>query len=229
MLLNKIKGITAVFMISILFALVAFNLEFRLQQKTSADTVRYIIDAGHGIPDGGTSGADGTTEQELNLAIALKISDHLNKNKVPHLLTRSDENSIFTEGNSIHRKKVSDIRNRIALADENPSATMVSIHMNSYPDPSVRGIQVFYTAGNDRAKLIAEELQRNLNAKLQPEHTKTAKTISKNIYLFSHIDNPSVLIECGFLTNADDLAQLKDSDYQLQLSNLIAEVLMNQN
>lgn len=229
MLLNKIKGISAVFAISVLFALVAFNLQYRFQLKeASADETRYILDAGHGLPDGGTSGADGTTEQELNLAVTLKVSDALKSYSVPHILTRSDENSIFTEGETIHAKKVSDIRNRIAIAKENPAIPLISIHMNSYPDPSVRGIQVFYTADAPSAKALAEQLQLKFNSELQPENTKTVKTISKNIYLFSHIDNPSVLIECGFLSNSEELGKLKTAEYQEKLSALIAEVLAMQ-
>ena len=230
MLLNKIKGITAVFSISILFTLVAFNLHYQYQPKsTSGDEIHYILDAGHGIPDGGTSGADGTAEQELNLAVTLKISDFLNEYQIPHILTRSDENSIYTEGKTIHAKKVSDIRNRIAIADKNPHIPLISIHMNSYPDSSVRGIQVFYSANDSRAKELAEDLQLAFNTELQPENTKTIKTISQNIYLFSHVENPSVLIECGFLSNSQDLAALKTPEYQEQVSKIIAEVLATQN
>lgn len=226
MLLQKIKGITAVLTISVLFALFAFNLEQRFQaQNVSAKEFSYIIDAGHGIPDGGTSGKDGTTEQELNLAIALKVSEMLKNKSISHVLTRKDENSIYSEGTSIHAKKVSDIRERVAIAGKSPESPLISIHMNSYPDPDVQGIQVFYTNGNERAKKIADALQSAINAELQPNNTKVVKTISKNIYLFSHVENPSVLIECGFLSNPQDLAQLKTSEYQEKISTVIAEVL----
>ena len=228
MLLRKIKGITAVFTICILFALVAAQLPHDfLSLNTSTKNIQYIIDAGHGIPDGGTVGADGTTEQELNLAIALKLSKELEKHMVNHILTRSDENSIFTEGETIHAKKVSDVRERIAIASKTPVTPVVSIHMNSYPSQSVRGIQVFYSEGNTEAKKLAEALQNAFNAQIQPDNTKTLKTISKNIYLFSHISNPSVLIECGFLTNPQELQKLKTEEYQETLAKLMAEVLIS--
>ena len=229
MLLNKIKGITAVFMISLVFALTAFNLQYQFQMRsTSADEIRYMLDAGHGIPDGGAIGADGTTEQELNLAITLSVSKLLEREEISHVLTRTDENSIFSEGETIHAKKVSDIRNRIAIANETPNVPLVSIHMNSYPDSSVHGIQVFYTGGNEQAKKLAEALQLAFNTEIQPENTKTVKTISKNIYLFSHISNPSVLIECGFLSNSKELSALKTPEYQEKISQVIAEVLAMQ-
>ncbi len=229
MFLNKIKGISAVFAISIIFALAAFNLQYRVQLKeTAVEEVQFILDAGHGIPDGGTSGSDGTTEQELNLAVTLKLSDALKSYSISHVLTRSDENSIYSEGETIHAKKVSDVRNRIAIAKENPAVPLISIHMNSYPDSSVHGIQVFYSDQDSRAKVLAEQLQLAFNTELQPENTKTLKTISKNIYLFSHIENPSVLIECGFLSNSEELERLKTAEYQEKLSALIANVLAKQ-
>lgn len=227
MLLRKIKGIAAVFAICILFALVAAQLPHDFWAlNTSTKNIQYIIDAGHGVPDGGTVGKDGTTEQELNLAIAQKLSKILEENMVSHVLTRADENSIFTEGETIHAKKVSDVRRRIAIANETPATPVISIHMNSYPSQSVRGIQVFYNEGNTEAKKLAETLQSVFNAQIQPDNTKTIKTISKNIYLFSHINNPSVLIECGFLTNPDELQKLKTDEYQTTLAKLIADVLI---
>lgn len=226
MLIRKIKGISAVFLICIVFTIVAVHLPTRfLGVHTSSKSVRFIIDAGHGIPDGGAVAEDGTTEQELNLAIVLKLSDELNKQKIAHRLTRSNENSIYTEGDTIHAKKVSDIKQRITVANETPTIPLISIHLNSFPNRSVCGIQVFYKEGDDESKKLAEALQRAFNAQIQPENTKTIKPISKNIYLFSNIPNPSVLIECGFLSNQEDLEMLKTDEYQEQLALVISKVL----
>ncbi len=226
MLLRKIKGISAVFCICIIFALVASHLPGGITGlHTSSQNVRYILDAGHGIPDGGAVGVDGTTEQELNLAITLSLSQKLDKAQIPHILTRTDENSIFTEGETIHAKKVSDVKQRIAIASENPVTPVISIHLNSYPSASVHGIQVFYNEGNTDAKKLAETLQSAFNNQIQPDNAKVIKPISKNVYLFSHISNPSVLIECGFLSNSDELNKLKTPEYQDQLAQVIATVL----
>lgn len=226
MLLRKIKGVTAVFIICAIFAVAAGYMEHRFHiANTAGEGVRYILDAGHGVPDGGAVATDHTTEQELNLAITLKLSALLEQRAISHILTRSDENSIFSEGKTIHAKKVSDIKNRIAIAQQNPGVPVVSIHMNSYPSSSVHGIQVFYSDGNDEARKLAEALQTKFNETLQADNGKVVKTISKNVYLFSHISNPSVLIECGFLSNAEELEKLKTESYQQQLAEIIAEVL----
>lgn len=229
MLYSKIKGIVAVFVICFAFTLIAGNLPyFAIEKSAAAGEIRYIIDAGHGIPDGGAVGVDGTTEQELNLAVALKLSEQLDQNTIPHILTRADENSIYTDGETIHAKKVSDIKKRIEIANENKNALFLSIHMNSYPSGSVHGIQVFYNDGNTEAKLLAGALQDAVNTALQPDNIKTVKTISKNVYLFSHIQNPTVLIECGFVSNSEELNKLKTVEYRELLAKTIAEVLKGQ-
>ncbi len=229
MLLNKLKGIVAVFSICLVFTAVASKLPyFNMFQNTGNQQIQYIIDAGHGIPDGGAVGVDGTTEQELNLAISLKLAELLKNNKVSFKQTRLDENSIYTEGETIHAKKVSDVRQRIAIANKVPDIPFVSIHMNTYPNSNVHGIQVFYGDGNENARNIAQSLQQAFNQQIQPDNAKVIKPISKNIYLFSHIQNPSILIECGFISNGEELNKLKSEEYQENLARIIASVLMGQ-
>lgn len=226
---KKIQGVVAVLIICLVFSVIAGNMPYYIfDLNTSADHIQYILDAGHGIPDGGAVGVDGTTEQELNLAITLMLSEKLDQSGIAHILTRSDENSIYSEGETIHAKKVSDVRNRIAIADENAAVPLISIHMNSYPNNSVHGIQVFYNDGNAGSKELADALQAAFNTALQPDNAKTVKTISKNVYLFSHISNPAVLIECGFVSNSEELNKLKTEEYQSQLAQIIADVLAAQ-
>ncbi len=229
MLLNKIKGVSIVFLICIVFTVIVSSLPYYTSTKeTTGESVQYIIDPGHGVPDGGAVGADGTTEQELNLAISLKIEAMLRKKKINCILTRSDENSIYTEGESIHAKKVSDIRNRVDLATKNKNIPVVSIHLNTFPDRSVSGTQVFYKEGDDASRLLAQDLQNSFNQKIQKENPKVIKPISKNIYLFSHIENPAVLIECGFISNNEELSKLKTEAHQKKIAKIIVDELVKQ-
>ncbi len=227
MLFRKIKGVTIVFSICAVFALVAAQIQYFSSDHVSTKNVSYIIDAGHGIPDGGAVGKDGTTEQELNLSIALKLSKRLEKMGISNVLTRSDENSIFQEGETIHEKKVSDIKQRIKIANDYGSVPLISIHMNTFPDQSVKGIQVFYSSKNEQSMDLAQKMQTALNENFQPKKPRVIKPIPNNIYLFSHIDNPSIIIECGFISNDDELKLLKDNRYQENLADTIAAVLAN--
>lgn len=227
MLFRKIKGITIVFSICAIFALSAAQLQYFTDEYVSGKTISYIIDAGHGIPDGGAVGADGTTEQELNLSIALKLSKQLEKSGLSSVLTRSDENSIFEEGETIHEKKVSDIKHRIKIAENYKNTPLISIHMNTFPNSSVKGIQVFYSAKNDQSTELAQKVQNALNEQFQKENPRVIKEIPSNIYLFSHIENPAIIIECGFISNKTELKLLKEEDYQEKLAEVIATILAN--
>lgn len=191
-----------------------------------SNEVKVIIDAGHGEPDGGAVAIDGTPESEINLQIALKIYNKLKSNNINCILTRTNESGIFTEGNSIHSKKVSDIRNRVKIANDNKNALFLSIHMNTFPSPDVCGAQVFYKPSSELSKNIASEVQNIINLKFQSENQKKIKTIPSNVYLFKHIPNDCVLIECGFLTNKDDLDKLKNDDFQNSLSESICEAVV---
>ncbi len=224
------KTHAALFTASILSAAVViftvfFGLKNIYRPAFNASTHKIIIDAGHGLPDGGAVAADGTIESDINLAIARLLNDMLTAAGFECIMTRTDENSICTDGGTIHAKKVSDTKNRVAIARKNSDAFVVSIHMNTYTTPDVHGSQVFYKSGSDISKEIAEEVQRIINLKYQPDNKKTVKPIPSNVYLFKNISNNSILAECGFLTNEDDLKKLKSAEFQQDIAKSIAEVV----
>ena len=185
--------------------------------------IAFLIDAGHGLPDGGAVAVDGTKEQALNLSIAEKLFEKFPDGTA--LLTRRDEQGIYTSGMSIREKKISDMKERIRIADEHPSAMIVSVHMNTFPNSSVHGFQVFFKKDDTSSKALAETIQQHVNENLQPDHPKTAKPIAANLYLFSKTKNPAILVECGFMTNQNDLAKLKDETYQQKIAQILYDVL----
>lgn len=187
--------------------------------------ITVIIDAGHGYPDGGAVAQDGTKESDLNLTYAKKIYEQLTDNGIKCIMTRSDEFCIADYGESIHEKKVSDTRNRVKIANRYPNALLLSVHMNTFPSEDVSGAQVFYKANGNISKSIANELQNVINSK-QQNSKRSIKPIPSNIYLFNHIQNECILIECGFLTNKIDLELLKNERYQDDIAKSISEVLM---
>ena len=137
-----------------------------------SSTHTVIIDAGHGLPDGGAVANDGTIESDINLEIALKLAKSLSSAGFKCLLTRNDKESIYSDGETIHAKKVSDIKERIKIANAEKSALFISIHMNTYTSPDVYGAQVFYKSDSELSKSVATELQRVINLKFQPENEK---------------------------------------------------------
>lgn len=209
----------------LLFSTSVYTIMFRSENVFKQKPIKIIIDAGHGLPDGGAVAPDGTIESDINLSISLKLNKYLTASGFKCILTRNGSESIYTEGETIHAKKVSDIRERIKIADNNPDAFFISIHMNTYPSSDVYGTQVFYKSSSNLSKEISEELQRLVNLKYQSENAKSTKPIPSNVYLFKNIKNDCILIECGFLTNTQDLQKFKSESFQSDIAKSIAEII----
>ena len=188
----------------------------------------FVLDAGHGGADGGASGPDGTRECDLNLAITLKTDAVLGLLGENTMLLRSTDTDLSDSvAKSISQKKVSDIRRRVELVNSQPGAILVSIHCNTYSQEKYHGAQVFYTP-TGHAKEFGETMQLALKNAVDPGNARRAKTISPDVYLMNHIQVPGLLIECGFLTNQQELASLKDPGYQTRLAVTIAVTAANQ-
>lgn len=180
-----------------------------------------IIDAGHGGEDGGTTGAAGTAEDELNLVIARRLEAMLTLMGCQTRMTRTDSDSLATEGGTIRARKQSDLRNRVALANEYSNAILVSIHQNHFPDPKYDGPQVFCT---ENAGELAKSMQSALTEALSPRSRRTMKRAS-GVYLMEHIRCPGLLIECGFLSNPAEEQKLLKAEYQKRMAAVMAAVL----
>ena len=177
-----------------------------------------IIDAGHGAPDGGAVGTTGVLEKDLNLSVARSLQKFFESGGTQVLLTRSDDNGIYDVSGSIKNKKVSDIKNREEFIKSVDAEVFISIHMNKFPEGKYSGPQVFYSGNNEKSKTLAECIQKSMIAALNPQNKREVKCADSSIYLLKHTDIPAVLVECGFLSNAEEEKLLKDEKYQRQLA-----------
>lgn len=182
-----------------------------------------IIDPGHGGFDGGTSAADGTVEKDLNLQIALKLNEILNSMGIRTVMTRTEDTGTNDDSaQTIRQKKVSDIKNRLKIIEQTPDAVFVSIHQNHFGQSKYSGAQVFYSKNNPHSKTLAENIRFRFVTVLQPDNTREIKQSSSEIYLLHHSAVPSVMVECGFLSNTEETKKLKDEDYQRRLAFTVA-------
>ena len=176
-----------------------------------------ILDAGHGLPDGGATGDNGSIESDINLNIVLKLQKILESSNCTVLLTRSDENGIYdTTADTIREKKISDMKNRVKIANTSNSELFISIHMNKLNEKNVSGWQTFYKNNDEISKKLAKNIQNNLNTYMGKKNTKEIKSIS-NIYLTENVEIPLVLVECGFLSNNEEKILLQNNAYQDKL------------
>ncbi len=190
----------------------------QLASSTPVSNHTIILDAGHGNPDGGATGADGSIESNLNLDIVLKLQNLLESSNCTVILTRSDENGIYeADSNTIREKKISDMKNRANIANNSNAEMLVSIHMNKLEQTQYSGWQTFYKNQDEDSKKIAERIQLSLNSFLKKENTRTIKSIS-GIYLTKNVQLPLVLVECGFLSNTEENKLLQTDSYQNELA-----------
>ena len=193
------------------------------QQQPVVRRNRIVIDAGHGGIDGGATSCTGVLESHLNLEIALRLENVFQLLGYDTLMIRKTDESVYTDGNTIASQKVSDLKERVRICNETPGAVLVSIHQNTYLDSQYKGAQVFYAVVGE-SQNIAKVLQQNLVAILNPGSQRKSKP-AKGVYLMEHITCPGILIECGFLTNPEEEALLRDAKYQKNLCSILAATL----
>ena len=189
------------------------------QNVTISEGMCIIIDPGHGLPDGGTTSCTGVLESDLNLQISIRLNDLFHLFGVKTIVTRVNQDSIYTEGDSIARKKVSDTKNRVSLINNTKNAILLSIHQNHFYDSRYSGAQVFY-AGTKGSDLLAKKLQADLVTNLNPGSNRQSKR-SSGVYLMENIRCTGVLIECGFLSNIQEESRLRSAQYQKKLCSVI--------
>lgn len=206
--------------ISILIYSLSSNTFSKVQLASSTPISNHtiIIDAGHGSPDGGATGLDGSIESDLNLSIVLKLQNLLESSNCTVILTRSDENGIYeTDSNTIREKKISDMKNRVNIANNSNAEIFVSIHMNKLEQTQYSGWQTFYKNQDEKSRQIAERIQLSLNNFIKKPNSREIKSIS-GIYLTKNVEIPLVLVECGFLSNAEENKLLQTDSYQNELA-----------
>ena len=170
-----------------------------------------VIDAGHGGDDPGKIGINGTLEKDINLKIAHKLKILLESQGYEVIMTRETGDGLYQPGTK--NMKVEDMHNRCEIITEAMPVFTVSIHQNSYPEEYVKGAQVFYYGQSKDGEALAKKIQGSLIAYLDPENHRTEKA-NESYYLLKKTPTPTVIVECGFLSNSEEAELLNTVDYQ---------------
>lgn len=178
-----------------------------------------ILDAGHGGMDGGCSSANGDVEKTINLNILLDLRELLRAAGYEVIVTRDTDTSIHDAGvEGIANQKRSDMDNRLDIFNSVEGALCVSIHQNQFTDPQYSGAQMFYAESNRESAVLAQTLQSAFVAFLQPENRREIKLCGKELFLCYYSRNPTVMAECGFLSNPEEAALLVTEEYQQKVA-----------
>lgn len=184
-----------------------------------------IVDAGHGEPDGGAVGANGTLEKDINLDIARKLQEVLEGKGIKVIMTRTGDFGLFQNNDaSIREKKREDMNTRLSIMKKSGADIFISIHMNSFSSSKTSGLHVFYAKNHEEVKSLAENIQDRIS-KITGAKTHTVKTADKNLFLMKNPPLPAILVECGFISNPEEEKKLNDADYRSRIAWAIAEAV----
>lgn len=185
-----------------------------------------VLDPGHGGPDGGAVGKDGTQEKDITLMITEMTRDYLEQAGATVYLTReSDADLAAHDLKGLAKRKSADIRNRLKFIEEKSADFFLTIHLNSLSTSRWSGAQTFYTGNFPENKHLAEMIQAEIIRNL--ENTTRVPLEINGIYLLNHAVVPGALVEVGFISNEAELELLKDVDYQQEMAASIYQGVLN--
>lgn len=182
-----------------------------------------VLDAGHGGSDPGKIGINKCKEKDINLQIAMKVKEKLEKEKIKVIMTREDENGLSSGETSNH--KAEDMKKRVEIINESKASIAVSIHQNSYTSEEVKGAQVFYFSHSEEGKKMAQIMQENFRLS-NPQNKRQAKENS-TYYMLKKTEIPTIIVECGFLSNWEEAEKLVTTEYQEKTAQIICDGIMN--
>lgn len=182
-------------------------------KSTKKDEIVIVVDPGHGGEDPGKVGANDVLEKDLNLQIAMKVKELLEEAGISVVMTREDD--------KVPDAKKEDLEQRVKLINDTKPTLALCIHQNSYPDAAIKGAQVFYHTVMEEAENVASIVQEELRT-VDPENTRQIKE-NDTYYMLKHTQVPTIIVECGFLTNPQEAEKLTQEDYQNQLAQAICE------
>jgi N-acetylmuramoyl-L-alanine amidase len=228
----KKKYFAVVFLVLILLAVVfSSNQSIKVMKRIFATTMTdkntkqivIVIDPGHGGRDPGKVGVNNALEKDINLRVSLKLKTLLELNDVKVIMTREDDNGLYSQSDS--NKKRADLDSRVDLIHSSHADLAVSIHQNSFTEEYVKGAQVFYYSGSNQGKQLAETIQTQIVKTIGDDNHRKAKS-NVSYYMLKKTQCPLVIVECGYLSNSNESKLLLQDDYQENMAWAIHLAIM---
>lgn len=188
-----------------------------------------IVDAGHGGEDPGkVSTYSGANEKDINLAIAKLLTDELKTAGYQVILTREEDKLVYKEGTTdITDKRKQDLTRRKDIMDNSGADIAVSIHLNDFSQSKYYGAQVFYPPNSEKSKNLALSVQKVLREDVDPSNKREALVKSTPIVILRNLKTPTIIVECGFLSNEQEEQKLRTESYQLKIAKAIKKGIDN--
>lgn len=212
---KKAEIVLGVLILAVVGLVTVHGVRYAQTMRMTKERRTVVIDAGHGGADPGKVGVNQALEKDINLSIAKLVSQYLQQNDVNVIMTRESDAGLYDEG--AQNKKVQDLKRRLQKIEESGAEFAVSIHQNSYHEEGVKGAQVFYHGASEEGKKLADTLQEQIIAGVDPENGRVAKA-NTSYYLLKETSVPTVIVECGFLSNWEEAALLTEDEYQEKMA-----------
>ena len=173
-----------------------------------------VIDAGHGGEDAGAVVRGDIYEKDLNLEYALCIGEMLTERGYTVVFTRTEDKMLYSpEENIKGHRKISDLKNRIKVCESYPNSLLVSVHMNTFGASKYSGLQVYYKSDSDESRRLASKIQERVRTDVQPNNKRSIKD-GHDLYLLDNSPTSAVIIECGFMSNEEEMTKLLQKEYK---------------
>lgn len=174
-----------------------------------------IIDPGHGGIDVGTVGIDGSLEKNINLSISLDLYDYLMVSGINTVLTRDGDYEVYKAG---EKRTKSDLYNRMDFINSVPDSILISIHQNHFENEAEWGTQVWFSPNDEISPTLADKILLSVKKNIQPENKRENKVSDNSYYILYKAQKPSVMVECGFVSNKNENNKLQDKEYQKDMA-----------
>lgn len=213
---EKIKWIgVLLFFIALIYG--GHRLSIVVASNILQDEKIVVIDAGHGGDDPGKIGINDALEKEINLKIAKEIKKHLEDAGITVVMTRENDDSLSNS-------KTEDLQERVKIIDGSKAEIAVSIHQNSFSSETEKGAQVFYYSESEEGIKLAQTLQNHL--KLMDSENRREIKENDTYFLLKRTKTPTVIVECGFLSNWEEAEKLAGDEYQKEIAQVISEGIL---
>ncbi|MCM1289334.1 MAG: N-acetylmuramoyl-L-alanine amidase [Corallococcus sp.] len=179
-----------------------------------------VIDAGHGGIDGGVVAKNGVKESDLNLEYSNELGKLFVQCGFNVVYTRTDSGGLY--GLPTNGFKQRDMQKRKEIIVNAKPNLVLSIHMNKFSQSSRSGPQVFFQEGYEQGRILAESLQKVFNGFTGNRH----EAIDGDFYICRESPCTAVIVECGFLSNEVDSAQLQTEEYRKTICQKIFDGVM---
>lgn len=217
---KPLKKILCVWLILLLVAAGVFYFCFGRRQY---DTY-IMIDPGHGGYDSGAVGADNATyEKDITMKIAYKVGQQIQSldPEIGILFTRTDDNVSWPAD------ETADLLARITMAQEQNADYFLSIHLNSSTNPEAYGYHSFVRSNDPFSQDVADRIAANLEKNKYSYDRETVFTDQAPLMVVDNLSIPSLLFEVGFISNYDEMSQLKNPFVQDQIAKAIASAYVD--